>query len=111
MMGCENTRTLAKKIKELAPDAVAEECAPSCGCHEPVKIQQPVLFEIKSPVTSACGCEDSSNDQNGKNRKKKVSTTPTVTAKKHGKNISQPHQRSLQKNTAKTSSWTRPVIS
>jgi tetrahydromethanopterin S-methyltransferase subunit A len=87
MMGCENTRTLAKKIKELAPDAVAEECAPSCGCHEPVAIPKPVMIKIKSPVTSACGCEDSSNDQNGKNRKKKVSTTPTVTAKKHGKNI------------------------
>ena len=87
MIGCENTRTLAKKIKELAPDAVTEECAPSCGCHEPAVIAQPVMLAVKAPVTSACGCGDVCNDTGSKTRQKRPSAPPRVRAKKHGRNV------------------------
>jgi tetrahydromethanopterin S-methyltransferase subunit A len=87
MIGCENTRTLAKKIKELAPNAVREECAPSCGCHEPAVMSQPVMLKVKPVVTSACGCGDTCNDTKSGSGPKRAAAPPRVKAKKHGKNI------------------------
>jgi tetrahydromethanopterin S-methyltransferase subunit A len=87
MIGCENTRTITKKIKELAPYAVTAECAPSCGCHEPAVISQPVMIPVKASVTSACGCGDVCNDTVSKTRQKRSAAPPRVKAKKHGKNV------------------------
>jgi len=87
MIGCENTRTITKKIKELSPDTVTAECAPSCGCHEPAVLSQPVMFAVKASVTSACGCEDVCNDTGSETRQKRSSAPPRVRAKKHGKKV------------------------
>jgi tetrahydromethanopterin S-methyltransferase subunit A len=87
MIGCENTRTITKKIKELSPDTVTAECAPSCGCHEPAVISQPVMIPVKASVTSACGCGDVCNDTVSKTRQKRSAAPPRVKAKKHGKNV------------------------
>jgi len=87
MIGCENSGTLTKKIKELAPDAVTEECAPSCGCHEPAVISQPVMPAAKAPVTSSCGCGDVCTDTGNGTSQKRATSPPRVRAKKHGRNV------------------------
>lgn len=86
MIGCENTKTLVKKIRELAPGAAAE-CAPSCGCHGPAVLSQPVMLAVKPAVPSACGSGDVCIDEgNGSGRE--LSETPArIRAKKHGKNV------------------------
>ena len=77
MIGSENTRAIAKKIKELALVASPAHCAPSCGCHdEPVMMQQPVVIGVKPAASSYCGEVNDTTSQISK-----------VTAKKHGKNI------------------------
>ena len=78
MIGSENTRSIAKKIRELALKASPADCAPSCGCHdEPVMMPQPVVIGIKPAASSCCG--EVSDD--------KTSHISRITAKKHGKNI------------------------
>lgn len=63
MTGTENTRSLAKKIRELASLALAE-CAPSCGCHDtdPVKTAQPVIMPLSGHSSSGCGCGTTCDD-------------------------------------------------
>jgi tetrahydromethanopterin S-methyltransferase subunit A len=87
MIGCENTRTLAKKIRELAPDAAAVGCAPSCGCHKPAAISQPLIPVIKPAVPSACGCGDVCIDEGNGSGQKPSKATARIRAKKHGKNV------------------------
>jgi len=87
MIGCENTRTIAKKIRELAPDAVAVECAPSCGCHEPAAMSKPVLLTIKPAVQTSCGCGDVCGDAGNGKKPKKTGDSARIRAKKHGKNV------------------------
>ena len=78
MIGSENTRSIVKKIKELALKASPVSCAPSCGCHdEPVMMPQPVVIGIKPAAASCCG--EVSDDT--------TSQIPRISAKKHGKNI------------------------
>ncbi len=71
MIGSENTRSIANKIRELALKTSTADCAPSCGCHDkPVMMPQPVVIDIK-PATAS----------------NRTSHPPRITAKKHGKNI------------------------
>ncbi len=58
MMGTENTRSIAKRIKELSKEAA--KSSSGCGCSDdsckPVK---PVMISLMPASTSGCGCGDS----------------------------------------------------
>jgi tetrahydromethanopterin S-methyltransferase subunit A len=88
MIGSENTRSIIKKIKDLAANAAAG-CAPSCGCHtEPAQTVQPVMIPVKSisVSVSSCGCGDTCGDGAG-DEKQAVRDVPRVKVRKHSKNI------------------------
>ncbi len=45
-IGCENTRTLTKRVKELAQKALSSTAASGCGCHGDCSDQQTVSMPI-----------------------------------------------------------------
>ncbi len=73
MIGCENSRTLIKKIKDLSGDYV---CTPECVCHtEGVTEVQPLKITF-SKNTMSCECNDTDIDG-----------VPYIRAKKHDDNV------------------------
>jgi tetrahydromethanopterin S-methyltransferase subunit A len=87
MIGSENTRAIMKKIKDLARDAAAAGCAPSCGCHnEPVQSIQPIMMPLKPLSVSSCGCGDTCGD-GSEDEARAADDVPRVPVRKHGKNI------------------------
>jgi tetrahydromethanopterin S-methyltransferase subunit A len=87
MIGTENSRSIAKRVKELAQAASTAKSFSGCGCSDdsckPVKVAMPVLA---APV-SGCGCGDACKDEPAKVKKtsKKSASVPTVKAKKISK--------------------------
>ena len=49
-LGCENTRTLTKRIKELAKEAVSLTASSGCGCQGDCGDQEPVSMPISFPA-------------------------------------------------------------
>jgi tetrahydromethanopterin S-methyltransferase subunit A len=76
MIGSENTRTIAKKVKELALNA-PDRSASSCGCSDDSCAPQitPVVVMATPATVSGCGCSDDSCSD----------TAPEVKAKKFSK--------------------------
>jgi tetrahydromethanopterin S-methyltransferase subunit A len=69
MIGCENTGTLAKRIKELSQSSMAAGAAAG-----------------KENANQGCGCHDCSEGAGVmQSRKKTVKTVPKITAKRYGK--------------------------
>ncbi len=66
-IGCENTRTLAKRIKELSNETAPSKTLSACGCHADCGDQQSA---IAMPTLSLS---------------KSAAATPTVTAKRQSK--------------------------
>lgn len=89
MRGCVNSRSLAKRIRELHSEAASAECAPDCGCNEQqTPIKQPVTLKVQTPVMSGCGCSDEEcGDQYSANMLEVQPDVQKVTAKRHGKNV------------------------
>ncbi len=51
-IGCENTRTLTRKIKELAEESLSSKTASGCGCHGDCSDQQTVSMPISFAASS-----------------------------------------------------------
>ncbi len=61
MIGSENTRSIAKKIKELSQEAAKLTTASGCGCSDSSCAPdiQPVAVPVMLAATSGCGCGES----------------------------------------------------
>jgi tetrahydromethanopterin S-methyltransferase subunit A len=83
MIGCENTRTLRKVIRELSEKAGAQSSA-GCGCTDSscTPQAQPVKIPISLGIPSAVSSGNVLSDAHRSNNK-----VPKITAKKHSKNI------------------------
>ncbi len=85
MIGSENTRSIGKKVKELAKRAPKPADSSGCGCSD--DSCKPVIKPIAIPVTVGCGCGDTCGDQGTlKPAKPKASAKiPVIKAKKQSK--------------------------
>jgi len=88
MMGTENTRSIVKKIKELAKLAPDYKSSTGCGCSDDscMPAAQPVVMPVIAAV-SGCGCGDSCGDQKtaSKSSTGTVPSVPKIKAKKQSK--------------------------
>jgi tetrahydromethanopterin S-methyltransferase subunit A len=85
MTGTENSRSIAKKIRELAAMAPAEKSSGGCGCG--TETCAPVIQPVAIPVASGCGCGDTCSPQDVVRMpvKETTVTVPTVRSKKQSK--------------------------
>ena len=85
MTGTENSRSIAKKIRELAAMAPAAKSSDGCGCG--TETCAPVIQPVSVPVASGCGCGDTCSPQDVISMpvKETTVTVPTVTSKKQSK--------------------------
>jgi tetrahydromethanopterin S-methyltransferase subunit A len=85
MIGTENSRSIAKKVRELAVTAPAAKSSDGCGCG--TDTCTPVIQPVAVPVVSGCGCGDTcgTSDTIKMPVKEPVTSVSTVKAKKQSK--------------------------
>jgi tetrahydromethanopterin S-methyltransferase subunit A len=89
MIGTENSRSIAKRVKELALAASTAKSSSGCGCSDDSCNPAAVAFSmpVMTAPASGCGCGDVCADEPAKVKKasRKSALVPTVKAKKISK--------------------------
>lgn len=63
MIGSENSRSIAKTVRELSLNGADAQKLSSCGCSDDTCIPQPAPVQFKASFAEGCGCGDICGDQ------------------------------------------------